>query len=158
MAYGAAKGPCSFPAGNRDSRRLTRCHLMHVLRQNKEIYIKPGTGENISKQRDMPRTRHKSSLSLCKDKFWTRTRSSVTTQRSKVPVHITTCPNILFPTMAGLFLTHFQVVSCLMLFFCLLSIFLENYSSPILSICSSSRDDVNLVSRVACDPGLVNDL
>lgn len=42
------------------------------------------------------------------------------------------------------------------LFFCLLSIFLENYSSPILSICSSSRDDVNLVSRVACDPGLVS--
>jgi len=42
-------------------------------------------------------------------------------------------------------------------YFFAFSVSLENYSSPILSICSSSWDDVNLVSRVACDPGLVSE-
>lgn len=35
---------------------LARCHMIHTLRQNKEVDIKSGTGKNIPKQRVMSST------------------------------------------------------------------------------------------------------
>lgn len=64
--------PCPVPSplGTDTAVGLTRCHMMHLLNQNKEVHIKSRTGEDIPKQRKMPIRGYEGSFSLCKETFW----------------------------------------------------------------------------------------
>lgn len=60
------KDPIPFPLRTDIAVGLGWYHMMHMFKQNKEVYVKPGTEKDLPKQGSEPRTGCGGSLSPCK--------------------------------------------------------------------------------------------
>ena len=59
------KDPITSPPRTDIAMGLARCYRTHTHKQNKDLRVKPGTGKDIAKQRDMPSLGCEGSLCLC---------------------------------------------------------------------------------------------
>lgn len=90
-----AKGPILSLLQTDTAVGLVGCHMMHTVKQNKEVHIQSRTGKDIPKQWDMPSPDCGSSLYLCKEMFWAH--STLLYNSTGVETeHVTTSTNTFF--------------------------------------------------------------